>query len=76
MRLVLFGVFSFGQMLEVFIRLGYRARDDIRLGSPGPEVDGFAASAAKREVLPLPGSPLPADRTEFVTLRHGVRRKS
>jgi hypothetical protein len=73
MRLVLF---RFGQVLEVFVGLGHWTRDDIALRRPDPEVDGFAAGAAKREVLLLPGSSLPADRTKLGTFRHDVRRKS
>ena len=65
-----------GQIFEVFVRLSYRAGDDIALRRPSPEIDGFAASAAERKVLLLPGSSLPADRTEFSTFRHDVRRKS
>jgi hypothetical protein len=64
----------FGQVLEMFIGLGHRTRDDVPLGSPGPEINGLAAGAAKREVLLLPGSGLPADRTKIRAFWHGVRR--
>jgi hypothetical protein len=72
MRLVLLSV---AQALEVFIRLGDRSRNDVPLGSPSPKVDSFATGAAKGEVLVVPGSSLPADRTKFGTFRHDVRRK-
>ena len=73
MRLVLFGL---GQALEVFIRLGHWTRNDIALGRPDPEVDGFAAGTAKREMLLLPGSSLPADRTMIRAFRHDGENSS
>jgi hypothetical protein len=73
MRLVLL---RFGQVLEMFVGLGYGARNDVTLGSPGAEVYGFAAVAAEGVVLLFAGSSLPADRAEFGTFRHDVRRKS